>query len=120
MINLDMKCAKAGRDMIDKGLTGKKSSEQENIVQKSLGVLLENGPYAMYIFCKSKDYSGVNKYMQALFSDEDIQLGESGPLDRRLESIANDLETLLFAKNLMERILTYARYHAKASGQAKF
>lgn len=113
MVNLDMKCAKSGRELI-RDLSGQSAEKEENVVQKALGVLLENGPYAMYLFCKSKKYYAVNKCINNLFKEDAIQLGAGNELEERLESIADDLETLLFARDLMERTLTYARYHAKA------
>ena len=119
MINLDMKCADFAQKMIDQEMgAGVSGKVKENTIQKALGVLFENGPYAMFIFCKSKKdkegFAGVNSGINKLFKDTDISIGTGSTLGDKLASIANDLDKLLFARDLMERTLTYARYHAKA------
>jgi uncharacterized protein YbbC (DUF1343 family) len=122
MINLDMKCAEYAQIMINEKMgTIATSKTKESTIQKALGVLFENGPYAMFIFCESKKgkkdkegFAGVNQGVNDLFGHEDIKIGSGGTLGDKLKSIADNLDMLLFARDLMERTLTYARYHAKA------
>ena len=113
MINIDMKCAGYAREMVE----ALNSKDSENIIQKALGVLLENGPYAMYIYCASKKYNDVNNAIQKLLTDIQINLSSKTGLKEVLTEIADNLDMLLFSKDLIERTLTYARYHAKAENR---
>jgi len=92
-------------------------------IDNLLGVLSSNGVYAMWVYAKSKK-KGKNSEEKNLMNElrplfEKIVPGKiKGQDDNDYEAffkeIAEDLPTLLFVKDILERTLTYARYHAKA------
>ena len=131
MLNLDyrcMECAQKTVNSIDKG-DSKKMKELENNLRKALGVLQEDGVYAMFLWLE-KNVSDVRKKLVEFFNKEDektkVKLSNyfldsnksfSQNFDefcRNLQEVAIDIDKLLFMKKLLERILTYALYHAKS------
>lgn len=111
-MNLDLECAKAGYDM--KGAA-------EDVITKSLGVLQEDGVYAFFLYLKAKDNDNkITKVCLSLLKNDRIPAlkalmdGESDPCKALREKFADKLDDLLLAKDLLERALIYARYHAKA------
>lgn len=95
----------------------------ENTATKALGVLQENGVYAcfLYLFAKEKD-NGKQLSQQMCQLLNDVGLGDapahseevSGVLRFVNEHISQDIERLLLAKEVLEQMLTYVRYGAKA------
>lgn len=122
MTNLDYLCIKTGQE-IGK-VTGK------NILQKSLGVLQEDGVYAMFLWLEKKAKN-------ANIREEFVKLFKEGPLEpyfadsfnsvnddfssfcHGLKKITKDIDKLLFMKKIIERTLTYAYYHAREEGEKK-
>lgn len=112
---LDMKCAEFGNKIaIIHGNT-------DSFIQKSLGVLQEDGVYAFFLYMKAqkKPYANemIKKAYEFLNQDEVLRSvfrTETDELKAVREKLANNLDHLLFAKELLERTLVYARYHAKA------
>ncbi len=97
-----------------------KNSKYKNEVDKALGVLVNDGVYAYYVYVK---YKGV----------DDILIDELRPLlkfikvkenegqentlnEKYLEELSKDLNNLLFLRDLVERVLVYVRYYLKAMG----
>jgi len=105
------------------------SSEIDNTVTKALGVLQENGVYACFLYLLAKE--GENgrstvKEMLCLLNDilsNDSKYEKSEVSDPKsilqyiTSNITNDLEQLLLAKEVLEQMLIYARYGAKASNK---
>ena len=131
MLNLDyrcMECAQKIVNSIDKG-DSKKMKELENNLRKALGVLQEDGVYAMFLWLE-KNASDVRKELVEFFNKEDkktkVKLSNyfldsnksfSQNFDefcRNLQEVAINIDKLLFMKKLLERTLTYALYHARA------
>jgi len=91
ILNLEPICAKWGRTMIEAPTKDNSLASQENIIAKALGVLAENGLYAMGIFlfsCDKKDYGerALNTYLAGLwrecgllYAEEDL-VGEAATL----------------------------------------
>ncbi len=131
---LDMKCAEYGN------MIASIDDNNDTLITKSLGVLQEDGIYAYYIYLLSrgsKEEKPALKTTQLMFkflkergvftADDPILNKDSLTKDEKNEyvrkllnairsDIANNLDHLLFAKELLERTLVYARYHAKALG----
>jgi len=124
MLNLDYRCMEYGQKI------GKISdSNLENNLRKALGVLQEDGVYAMFLWLE-KNASDVRKELVEFFNKEDkktkVKLSNyfldsnksfSQNFDefcRNLQEVAIDIDKLLFMKKLLERTLTYALYHARA------
>lgn len=125
-MNLDIETAKSAQDIIEK-TKNQKSSEVDNLVTKTLGVLQENGVYACMLFLRSRTSLADNAVAETV-SEQLLaiteKLGKKPPskpetqavLSFLTSDICNDLETLLFVKQLWEQTLIYARYGAKARG----
>jgi len=124
MLNLDYRCMEYGQKI------GKISdSKLENNLRKALGVLQEDGVYAMFLWLE-KNASDIRKELVEFFNKEDkktkVKLinyfldsnkSFSQNFDefcRNLQEVAINIDKLLFMKKLLERTLTYALYHAKS------
>lgn len=119
-MNLDFECAEASeaikRSILQIGANDQKDAEGS--ITKALGVLQEDGIYAFYLYLASKKKQGVycvleretKKLLKNPFPDLDTN--RSGCQFAR--DIISDLDRLLLAKEILERVLIYARYHAKA------
>ncbi|ODS37862.1 MAG: hypothetical protein A7315_03520 [Candidatus Altiarchaeales archaeon WOR_SM1_79] len=112
--NLDYLCAEKGQEI-------PKSKDDETIIQKALGVLQEDGVYAFVIFLESKKEDKTAKKIlekiAELFSDENIKLTDNATKENIREKIlelTKNIDNIFFAKDIIERTLIYARYHAKA------
>ena len=116
MQNLDYKCMKYGQDIAKQG--------DKNILRKSLGVLQEDGVYAMFLWLEDKDKERkIRNILTKLLNDSEIKeflLGASSTFEKEfnkfcenLQKVAKDIDKLLFMKKILERTLTYALYHAK-------
>lgn len=136
VLNLDLFTAGYAQEMVEKvrGMTegANKSIETlERLVTKTLGVLQEQGVYAMmlFLFSRSSNEEGLAKIIRAslfclLRELPDLQNNDQLPAgDARSqealkffkENILNDLDTLLLIRDLYEQMLIYARYGAKAA-----
>ncbi|MBE3588100.1 MAG: hypothetical protein IMW93_06020 [Thermoanaerobacteraceae bacterium] len=136
VLNLDLLTAGYAQEMVEKarGMTegANKSIEAlERLVTKTLGVLQEQGIYAMILFLHSRSstekelaktiqasLSGLLRELPELRNNDqlpadDAQLQEA--LKFFKENILNDLDTLLLIRDLYEQTLIYARYGAKAA-----
>ena len=124
MLNLDYRCMEYGQKI------GKISdSNLESNLRKALGVLQEDGVYAMFLWLE-KNASDVRKELVELFNKEDenthvklsnyfLKSNKSFSQDfdefcNDLREVAIDIDKLLFMKKLLERTVTYALYHARA------
>ena len=118
MINLDYLCIKNSQQM-PKGKT------PENNIRKALGVLKEDGVYAMFLWLEDKDKDrDIRKNLTRLLNTEDIKRylledSKSFSFDnfeefcKTLRDVASNLDKLLFLKKILEKTLIYALYHAK-------
>jgi len=107
MTNLDYICAKIGQNLIVKA--------DENIFRKALGILQEDGVYAMFLWLEKED-SKIRKKLNNLLNENEITsklLSDSKSFPDDFQEVAKDIDKLLFLKKILERTLTYALYHAK-------
>ncbi|HAW49397.1 TPA: hypothetical protein DCX16_00365 [bacterium] len=101
-------------------------SRDKTIIQKALGVLREDGVYAMFLWLEKEDEKEDKKVRQQLLSllNEDTikkyLLGDSSEFLKefrefceKIKIIVKDIDKLLFMKKLLEQTLTYAFYHAR-------
>jgi len=114
MENLDFICIKYGQQMPDK--------DSENIIRKALGVLKEDGVYAMFLWLETKDNEVKKKLIpllnEPLIKKSLLQGSDKFPdnfkdLTEKLRDIAQDINKLFFLKKILERTLIYALYHSK-------
>ncbi|HHW58078.1 MAG TPA: hypothetical protein GXX15_10570 [Clostridia bacterium] len=113
--NLEYTLNKIAFDIVNEKILG------ENEISKLLGVLSNDGVYAMWVYAKSDkkvDGNEVMKKFEPLFKvvypDLNLQILN---YENFFQNIAGDLSSLLFFKELFEKVLIYARYHAKAMGE---
>lgn len=112
MTNLDIQCAELGRELA--GISGM----EEKILSAALTVLEEQGPYAMFLYIKArhdKVAGCVSKksldFMKQIFNE---QLNQANDILGATKQLAEDLDNLLFARDLLRTALAYARYYLKA------
>lgn len=139
--NLDQNAARYAQEMVmrAKAVSGvsKPIDTLERLVTKTLGVLQEQGIYAMMLFLYSRT-SDENKIAPAirgslfhLLKDENHSHYLPGFQDKVVpqdsadarvalefysEHVLGDLDGLLLIRDLYEQTLIYARYGAKAAG----
>lgn len=103
-------------------------------IDKALGVLCNDGVYGYYVYCKSKSNGKSDEKIKSLmfsqfisnivkefddivYSGKEIKSFKSlYEYDGYFSNLSTDIHKLLFFKDILEKILTYARYHAKAEG----
>ena len=117
--NLDLACAKAG-----KNIALKPSKELYKLVTDALAVLEEQGVYAIFLYLE-KGVSGkekkelakdiIQKLLKFLKMTPQQSPLLSGDTDTfaSLQQMAKDLDSLLLARELVRQTLVYARYHAR-------
>ncbi|MCD6450268.1 MAG: hypothetical protein J7L34_07165 [Thermotogaceae bacterium] len=120
MLNLDYRCMEYGQK-----ISKISDSNLENNLRKALGVLQEDGVYAMFLWLEEKDKSKtIRKELTELINEGEIKkyfLNDSESFNiedfnkfcEKLREIAKDIDKLFFMKKLLARTLTYALYHAK-------
>ena len=125
IVNLEPICAKYGRKIIIKD-NKIKIKDQENIINKALGVLAENRLYAMAVFllsCHKKEYGKkvLTDFLYELWSNNKVQLidkknfqNDPAELLTAVRKITESLPKLILARKVTEQALIFARYHAKA------
>ncbi len=119
---LDLKCAERAYEII-RNIEEEKveKNKVENLITRSLGVLQEDGVYAFFLYLKAnKEKSIVNPIVEKtvnLLRKCDGLIDEGATPDNILDNLTDlmsNIDKLFFAKQLLERTLIYARYHAKA------
>ena len=118
-INLDYLAAKYAQTIIQK-TQDKKPSDVENTMTKALGVLQEDGVYAcfLYLLAREKE-NGAVVVDEMLNLLSDLPFGWQRPTAEEIlrfisEQVTKDLDRLLLAREVLEQMLIYARYGAKA------
>uniref|UniRef100_A0A7C4ET41 CRISPR type III-B/RAMP module-associated protein Cmr5 n=1 Tax=Desulfomonile tiedjei TaxID=2358 RepID=A0A7C4ET41_9BACT len=112
--NLDLACAKVGKTIAERP-----SKELENLLTNALAVLEEQGIYALFLFLKARGGSGAENVNQRLYEflketpRQAPLLSGNADVFPSLQQMANDLDKLLLARDLLRQILVYARYHAR-------
>ena len=106
-------------------LSGTEPADKENVINKALGVLAENGFYALNVFllsCNKKAYGEkVFDTILEMLADDHIGILKKNKKKRiealdDLRGITNNLPKLILARSVTEQALTFARYHCKARG----
>lgn len=114
MTNLDIQCAELGREI------AQISGMEEKIINAALTVLEEQGPYAMFLYLQARHSnmagpmsSKTLPFLRRIFPD---RLDKANHILKAIKELSNDLDDLLFARDLLRTTLSYARYHLKAKG----
>lgn len=116
--NLDLACAKAGQAIAEKP-----SKELENLVTNALAVLEEQGVYALFLFLETRKESNnitskITSKVRKLLRETPRQApllhnNNNEVVFPSLQQMAEDLDKLLLARDLLHQTLVYARYHAR-------
>lgn len=112
MRNLDLKCAELGEKLAQGA-----NKEREKLLTDGLGVLQEQGLYAFFLFLKAGKRGrpqDVSSACADFLRDQGLLQDGSNDLFKNLKPLADRLDDLLFARELLAQALVYARYHAKA------
>lgn len=108
--NLDLVCSQQAKKLAqtsDKALY--------KLITTALGVLEEQGVYALFLFLQSAKNDNATKIKQnlyALLNNPAVGLAEGNNLEA-VEVLADTLDKLLLAQDMLRQTLVYARYHAK-------
>lgn len=117
--NLDLACAKVGKTIAEAP-----EKEIENLVTSALAVLEEQGLYALFLYLgkatsgkKGKSAEDVSKKLHDFLKKTPKQApllsNNSEDVFTSLQQMANDLDKLLLARDLVRQTLVYARFHAR-------
>jgi citrate lyase synthetase len=116
MENLDVRCAEFGKQLSELGL-------EEKLITEALSALEEQGVYAFFLFLNARG-KNAGKEASKQCADFLSKIPQVGPLLKngkqdlfaRIRTLAENLDDLLFARDLLHQALVYARYHLKARG----
>ena len=113
--NLDLACARAGQAIAEKP-----SKELEKLVTSALAVLEEQGVYALFLFLKTRGgktaptiVQEAHKLLRETPRRAPLLDKGNGDVFESLQSMSEDLDKLLLARDLLRQALVYARYHAR-------
>ena len=133
-LNVDRLAAEYSQQMVSETLKEKKAAKAlTNLVTKTLGVLQEQGVYAMMLFLLSRtsDERGIARLIRKeliemvkqlpMFSGVDTPDPDKDKDTLRFYSdkVMDDLDTLFLVRDLYEQTLIYARFGAKAAEKGK-
>ena len=110
--NLDFTAAKIAFEMVEQS---KDKINVESLINKSLGILSANGIYALWLFLESES-GGKNIKIVEIIERFDDELDGSND-EEKVINLSNNLQKLIFSKELLEKTFIYARYRAKAITQ---
>jgi len=118
MSNLDATINRVGYEIV-KAIksNGNDKTKYKNYIDKTLGVLANDGVYAYFVYCKANKISNVfvDKIEDILKIVKEIpQKDGQNDYEEYFKKLSKNLNQLLFFKELLEKALIYARYHAKA------
>jgi len=120
MSNIETLTSKKAYEIVNKinQSSNKTKTKLKNLIDKSLGVLSNNGVYAYYVYILSqKSKEATELFLDSLKEIFDvIENYDSSDKENYFQNISQDIHKLLFLKQLLEKTLIYVRYHAKALG----
>lgn len=127
--NLDYLCAKCGRDIFTQAkiTTKEQKNRADNYLANALAVLQEQGVYAFYLYLKYKYEEGLPKVKEhtlKLLCDDKLELVKFTEEEKKenkqqdeffvAQKLAQSLDKLFLARQLLEQTLIYARYHVRS------
>mgnify|MGYP000244573838 FL=1 len=116
---VDKILAEVGFDLAESFKEKDDADKLETIINKAIGVLIEDGLLAYVIWLKSREKKEEKYTTKILKKTEDLLrerlklTTENDPINMALE-ISSSIEKTLLARQLLERMLVYARYRAKS------
>ena len=129
-LNIDQLAAKHSQQMVSETLKEKRAAKAlTNLVTKTLGVLQEQGVYAMmlFLFSRTSDERDIARLIRkeliemlkqlpacSSFTTPDY-MDDKKTLKFYSNEVMDDLDTLFLVRDLYEQTLIYARFGAKAA-----
>lgn len=113
--NFDYLCAKYGQELLE--YKGEANKTDEVVIQKSLGVLQEDGLFAFILFLEAKNEPircSILKKVAELLDDVNLTYTNKKDIREKILEITENMDDMFLAKDLIEKTLVYARYRAKA------
>ena len=130
VVNLDRIAAQYGQKIVNQ--KDVKVKDLENQVTKSLGVLQEQGIYALMLFLFAQNTAETRAIYEQLIEllgridlenipekNNENQYNLQSVLKFYSDNILEDINRLFLVRDIYEQTLIYARYGAKASGKAE-
>ncbi len=116
--NIEALTSRIAYEIVSEISKSENKTKLKNLIDKSLGVLANNGVYAYYVYIISqKSNDATSLFLDTLKDIFDVvESYDSSNRENYFQVISQDLHKLLFLKQLLEKTLIYARYHAKALG----
>ncbi len=109
MKNLESLIAETSYRLVEKGVVDK------NTIDKLLRVLVNDGLYAFWVYMKSKGIDqkfkqGAKEVLNLLGKEK----ADTENLEKFFKEVTKDIDKIFFARQVLEKLLIYARYHLKA------
>ena len=135
MLNLDFLAAKYAPGVL-KIRDSKEKDKKESLINQALGILSEQGPFALMLWadtkCKNNSadpdkigdtiWKSLVEVMKTASLVDEENYNNLKQKRMRLETFRNnvfdDFLSLIVTRQLFDRVLTYARYYAKAEVQS--
>lgn len=116
MTQLDLKCAQAGETL------AQIERVDEELLNSALAVLQEQGLYACFLYLRAQGKKPAtelsNKLFEFLCTIPSLNLkANDAQMPNAIAQLSENLDNLLFARELLLQALIYARYHLKAKGE---
>lgn len=121
-MNLDQIAYEYANKLFENIGEDKKYKEYENFITDLLHIVIDNSLYAGYLFIKKKSKNNkefetvLYKYTVNIIEDTVVKDEDKKDLLSIITVVNQDLYQIFFVKDLWERMLTYARFIAKARG----
>lgn len=115
MQNLEVKSAKLAERLAEGG-----GGEREKLLTDGLGVLQEQGLYAFFLYLRTSKKGNPRKVIKEcadFLRGQRLLRQGSDDVFKAVRELAERVDDLLFARDLLIQALTYARYHAKAEAE---
>ena len=113
--NIDQICARYSIDIVNEMKSECDSKEIQSLVTKALGVLQQQGLYAFGLFCKAENKAeGILKKAIEMLREIGIMKNSNEEDLSSISDLSERIHDLMFAIEIVEKTLIYARYHAKA------
>lgn len=118
MENLELKCAELGKQLAEQ------PGVEETLLTDALSVLEEQGVYAFFLYLEARGRqpgraisSSCAKLLRKTPTGSPLLTTDD--MWQALQRLGEDLDNLLFARDLLRQALIYGRYHAKARDAAR-
>ncbi len=117
MENLDLRCAELGTQIAGKA--------DEKLLTDALAVLEEQGVHAFFLFLKARGKEAGGRvsdtcrdFLKRTPQAKPLLGAAQSDVFAALQVLANDLDGLLLARDLLRQGVVYGRYHAKAGASS--